>query len=112
MALTLIIDTGQALVEVREKLWLTADKDRAVPDGHPDAAFLLVPAGGQIERFEAERLGLLDEVKDAEATADDHGDEEPTDDQEASEEEPSEDAEATADDKPAGRRRRAKGSEE
>ena len=41
-----------------EKLWYTADKSPVVPDGHPDAAFLLGTAGYDIPDAEAERLGL------------------------------------------------------
>jgi hypothetical protein len=46
-------------VEAEERLWLTADRERVVPDGHPDAAFLFTTPGQQITREEAERYGLL-----------------------------------------------------
>ncbi len=42
-----------------EKLWLTADRKRAVPDGHADAAFLLCVPGGHVDDWEADRLGIL-----------------------------------------------------
>lgn len=41
-----------------EKLWYTADHSRVVPDGDPEAAFLLGPAGHIISDEEAARLGL------------------------------------------------------
>ena len=40
------------------RLWLTADRDRVVEEGDPDAAFLLGTAGKEIPDAEAERLGL------------------------------------------------------
>lgn len=40
------------------RLWLNADKSQVVEDGDPDAAFLLVSAGGAIDSAEAERLGI------------------------------------------------------
>ena len=42
-----------------EKLWLTADQNRVVQDGDPDAAFLLGTPGKKIPKSEAARLGLL-----------------------------------------------------
>lgn len=42
-----------------EKLWYTADRSRVVPDGDPEAAFLLGPAGHLITDEEAIRLGLV-----------------------------------------------------
>ncbi|WP_433233718.1 hypothetical protein [Actinomadura nitritigenes] len=47
-------------VRIDRRVYLTADKSRAVPEGDPDAAFLLCNAGGEIPRDQAERLGLLD----------------------------------------------------
>lgn len=41
-----------------KKLWYTADRKTAVPDGDPRAAFLLGPAGLEISDAEAARLGL------------------------------------------------------
>lgn len=40
------------------RLWLTADRSRAVPEDDPEARFLLVTEGGEISEEEAERLGL------------------------------------------------------
>lgn len=39
-------------------LWLTADKDKVVEDGSPEAAFLLGNEGTEIPDAEAERLGV------------------------------------------------------
>lgn len=44
--------------ELGETIWLNADRDTALPDGHPEAAFLLGTAGKRISVEEAERLGL------------------------------------------------------
>lgn len=50
------------------KLWLTAEKDRVVEDGDPDAAFLLGAEGADVPDAEAERLGLnKPKAKDAPA---------------------------------------------
>ncbi len=43
----------------RVKLWLTADRERAVEDGSDAAAFLLAVPGGHVPDAEARRLGLL-----------------------------------------------------
>ena len=67
------------------RLYLTADKERVVEAGDPEAAFLLGPAGREIPIEEAKKYGLLDLQIDA----DDEGDEA----QEAGESE----AEASAD---------------
>lgn len=47
------------------RLWLTADKDRVVEDGDPEAAFLLGTEGKEIPDSEAERLGLKGSKKPA-----------------------------------------------
>lgn len=47
-------------VRIDRRMYLTADRSRAVPEGDPDAAFLLCNAGGEISKQQAERLGLLD----------------------------------------------------
>lgn len=41
-----------------ERIWLTADRERVVPDGSAEAAFLLANEGSEIPAAEAERLGL------------------------------------------------------
>lgn len=41
-----------------ERVWLTADKERVVPDGSAEAAFLLANEGDEIPADEVERLGL------------------------------------------------------
>lgn len=40
------------------KLWLTADRNRVVEDGDPDAAFLLAVRGDEIDAETAQRYGL------------------------------------------------------
>lgn len=47
--------------EVKERLYLTEDKTRLVPEGDPDARFLYAAAGRRIPEAEARRFGLLDE---------------------------------------------------
>jgi hypothetical protein len=47
------------MVRLTRKMWLTAEKDRAVEDGDESAAFLLGGPGDEISKSEAERLGLL-----------------------------------------------------
>jgi hypothetical protein len=44
----------------RERICVTRDGERAVPEGHPEAAFLLVGEGCEIEDAEAERFGIRD----------------------------------------------------
>lgn len=46
---------------LKSKLWLTADQKSVVPDGHPDAAFLLGTPGKKVDRELAIRVGLIDE---------------------------------------------------
>lgn len=41
-----------------KRLYLTRDRSRAVEEGDPEAAFLLVVAGGEMPDDEAKRLGL------------------------------------------------------
>ena len=42
----------------KKTFYHTADRSRIVEEGDPDAAFLIVRAGGAIEQAEAERLGI------------------------------------------------------
>ena len=42
-----------------ERIWLTADKERVVPDGSAEAAFLLANEGTEVPAAEVERLGLV-----------------------------------------------------
>ena len=42
-----------------ERLWLTADRTRVVPDGHPEARFQLVAPGHSIPMTQARELGLV-----------------------------------------------------
>lgn len=46
------------MYEADRRLWLTADKERVVEDGDPEAAFLLASKGTEIDDAEAERYGL------------------------------------------------------
>lgn len=46
------------MFELKETLWLTADRRKAVKDGDKDAAFLLGRAGTKITDLAAEKLGL------------------------------------------------------
>lgn len=45
-------------MKLDRKLWLTADRDKVVEDGSPQAAFLLGSEGTEVPDDEAERLGL------------------------------------------------------
>lgn len=66
----IIINIGNAgpnlsndIFELDEKMWLTENKDRAVPDGHPDARFLLGLAGDEVPFEVAVQCGLADPPK-------------------------------------------------
>ena len=48
-----------ASVEINRRLFLTADRERVVEAGDPDAAFLYATPGKRIPADEAERYGLL-----------------------------------------------------
>lgn len=77
LRITPLVQENTAWLHARERLWLTDDGERLVPDGHPDAASLFVAAGHRISRSDAERFGLLEDGHDvddlqavpAEATA-------------------------------------------
>lgn len=45
------------------RLWLTPDKSRAVEDGDPAAAFLLIAPGQGMSRARAEELGVIRDTK-------------------------------------------------
>lgn len=45
-------------MELDRKLWLTADREKVVEDGDPNAAFLLGNEGSEVPDDEAKRLGL------------------------------------------------------
>lgn len=49
-------------VTATQRLWLTADGDRLVPDGHRDAAVLYCTPGKRITVVDARRFGLLGET--------------------------------------------------
>lgn len=53
-------------VRVGQRLYLVEDRSQAVPDGHPDARFLLCPAGGEVSHADAVRYGLLKSEPEAE----------------------------------------------
>jgi len=48
-------------VRVDRRLYLTEDRERAVPDGDPEARFLLCTPGDEMLRSDALRYGLLAE---------------------------------------------------
>lgn len=58
-----VIQKREQWVELTERTWLTADRDRAVPDGHADAAFLLGNAGLLIPVAEAVGFGMVEIVR-------------------------------------------------
>jgi hypothetical protein len=47
-------------VRIDRRMYLVEDRSRAVPDGDPEARHLLCPAGGELDRTDAERYGLLE----------------------------------------------------
>jgi hypothetical protein len=49
-------------VRIDRRLYLTEDKSRAVEEGHPEAATLLCPAGGEVPHATAARYGLLEKT--------------------------------------------------
>jgi hypothetical protein len=54
---------------VDRKLWLTADKERVVEDGDPDAAFLFAGEGDEVSDEDAKRYGLKAKAKPADKAA-------------------------------------------
>ena len=55
-----LIDTEDSgRIVAKKQIWLTADKSRAVPDGHPEAAHLMAAAGHVVSHADAVRLGLV-----------------------------------------------------
>jgi hypothetical protein len=62
-----IPESSQDIVVANERLWLTADRERVVKDGDPDAAFLLCAEGNELPRVDAERYGLVGGKKQAAA---------------------------------------------
>jgi hypothetical protein len=51
-------DAPSPKVRIDERLWQTADRERLVPDGHPDAAFLFCAPGQEISKVEFDRFKL------------------------------------------------------
>ena len=47
-------------MQARERLWLTADKQRLVGEGHRDAATLYAAIGDEVPQEAADRFGLVD----------------------------------------------------
>lgn len=76
-------DTGSGRVVVDRRMYLTADRSRAVPDGDPEAAFLLCVPGAEMTRALAARYGLLEQP--AEEIAEKPAEEESPDEQAAEE---------------------------
>lgn len=70
---------SRPFVVLEEKLWLTADRERVVPDGDPEAAFLLGTPGKRVSADEAERLGLTGKKPPEAHKADEGADEGPDD---------------------------------
>jgi len=66
LRITPLIEETTAYVIARQRLWLTAGRDRLVPDLHPDAASLFVAAGHRISKADAVRYGLLETPEVAE----------------------------------------------
>ena len=52
-------------VTATERLYLTADKERVVKEGDPDAAFLFVTPGKEISAEDAKRYGIKEAAKPA-----------------------------------------------
>lgn len=52
-------------VTATQRLWVTADGDRLVEDGDPDAAVLFCIPGRQIQLADAERYGLVAGARNA-----------------------------------------------
>ncbi|SDZ55201.1 hypothetical protein SAMN05216215_10978 [Saccharopolyspora shandongensis] len=78
MALEMNTSTGRGeLVKVDAKMWRTADGERLVPDGDPDAAVLYCTPGMQVPRAEAERYRLLGDSDDHSAEPDLEQEQEP-----------------------------------
>lgn len=48
------------MMQAKERLWLTADRARLVPEGHADAATLYAAIGDRIPDSAAARFGLAD----------------------------------------------------
>jgi len=48
-------------IKAEQRLYLTADREQVVPEGDPEAAFLLAASGQIIPQKEADRLGFLPE---------------------------------------------------
>ena len=46
-------------ITATERLWMTADRSRLVPDKHPEAAFLFCAPGQSIPEAEARKYGLI-----------------------------------------------------
>lgn len=47
-------------MKAKEAIYLTRDRQKAVPAGHPDATFLLVRKGQEIPSGWVERYGLME----------------------------------------------------
>ena len=45
-------------VEVNERLFLTADREKVVPEGDPEAAFLFATPGDEVSEEDAKRYGI------------------------------------------------------
>jgi len=54
-------------MKAMERLWFTADKERLVGEGDPEAATLYAAVGDEIPESAAERFGIVDGRLDAKA---------------------------------------------
>lgn len=59
---------GRDFVVLDEKVWLTADRERLVPDGHGDAAYLFGTPGKRVDAETAKRYGLAESEEQPEPT--------------------------------------------
>lgn len=48
-------------MKVKNAVWLTADKTKAVPASHPEAAFLLAGKNGNVSAEDAKALGITED---------------------------------------------------
>lgn len=78
-------------VTIDRHLYLTEDKTRVVPEGHPDCRWLWATPGMEVPRADAERLGAIDAPPVAEETTVEPAEEEPAGDDPAVVDEDSDD---------------------
>lgn len=47
-------------MKVQNSVWLNADKTKALPAGHAEAAFLLAGKNGEVSKADAEKYGITE----------------------------------------------------